>query len=68
LSQLIVYIRAKAKSACEQCGVVLEGRHIHNRKATGSMLHDFDDIGNLTYLCALCHLLAHITMFDKGKK
>lgn len=52
-------VRNRAEGKCEQCGTELEKGHVHHVNSKERSIEDFNDIGNLQYLCQPCHREAH---------
>src|SRR5580692_8677062 len=50
-------VRDRAKSRCEKCRTELKSGHVHHKDT--KKFDDYNDIGNLQYLCTSCHVSAH---------
>jgi len=61
-------VRRKAQYKCENCGVRINSGHVHHRKCLGLTPDDYNDFGNLQYLCAQCHGEAHAIAQGKQLK
>jgi len=49
-------VKSRAEGKCEDCGVAIQGGHVHHKNDPGL---DYNALENLLYLCASCHPKRH---------
>lgn len=59
---IIHAVKRRAAWRCEECHVHLSQGHVHHRDAHGPTADTYNELDNLQYLCARCHVMAHIAM------
>lgn len=52
-------IRERSLGKCEKCGCATPNGHIHHKQEKGQLEENFNDPGNLQYLCTSCHMHEH---------